>query len=798
MRSWNLGNNDPLTLSIAADASFTTTSYVDDQIWELVLGGGDPPALAFCTTYGLRANSCRLFPRFSDGTISVSDPQTFVHPPILNKILPNYLQVAITPVPNIDVVLEYLVPQSQGCCGRISFTNLAEQPKSIHFEWIGLLTPRDGKRLTHQEIEAVHILSGVTENIYPVIYLTKGAQPDQGPYPSLFIAIDLSPGEKYHLNWAHSALPKIEDSFQLARSLTDLKWDAEIARMELNYSRKVDIRTDDDNWDAAFMLSQRLAYSLIQSPTKYLPNSSFVLSRLPDQGFSLLDDGSDYNYLWNGQTTLDALFLSGFILPSDFPIAEGILKNFLSIQEVNGFIDWKPGLGGQRSHLLATPVLATLARRIYEINQNQSFLEVIFTPLVNYYNFWFTNSRDFDNDGFPEWEHLLQTGMDDHPKYAPWSKQSDGLDIATVETPGLLSLLFMEGKILAEFANILGMEKEKNDLHQMAELLRKRINKFFDPTKHAYIDRDRDTHSSPKGSTLCSNSGNGDFILNEKITPKSRLIISITTDGSQIYRPKVRIQGKDKNRKKIILELDPQQFKWYLGRGISTTSEIFTYVNKISINGIEPTDSFKLQTTDFGFTDITQYLPLWAGIPDQSTADDIITGCLQSQGKLLSEFGLKTYIDDGNHEVLDNEAVIHPIWMPFFLEGLLNYGYRIEAADLITRYIQIIIRQVRTEKSFRHTYHTTSGSGIGEKNHLHGIIPIDIFLRILGLKFLSDFQVQVEGFNPFPWTVKVNYQGITVVRQSQITTVVFPDGQTTQINQPEPQVVRWEHEDQIA
>jgi hypothetical protein len=233
-----------------------------------------------------------------------------------------------------------------------------------------------------------------------------------------------------------------------------------------------------------------------------------------------------------------------------------------------------------------------------------------------------------------------------------------------------------------------------------------------------------------------------------------------------------------------------------MSRGIHTTEMVFTFINKIIIDGLDPSDLVNIQTPDFGFTDITQYLPLWAGILDQATADQTINACLRAPNNMLAEHGLKTYNEDDAEAVVNDGALIHPIWSTFFLEGLVNYGYRIEAADLMRRYIQLIIKQVRSEKAFRHSYHSVTGIGIGEKNHLLGIVPIDCFLRILGVKFLGGFQVQIEGHNPYPWPVRVNYQGITVVRQSQLTTIVFPDGQTTQIVDPGPRIVSWEHGDQ--
>ena len=81
MRDWYLIQDDPLALRLAADARFSPTDYADDQIWELSLAGGEPPALALRTTYGLRACEMRLFPLFGEGDRVVSQPADFVFTP---------------------------------------------------------------------------------------------------------------------------------------------------------------------------------------------------------------------------------------------------------------------------------------------------------------------------------------------------------------------------------------------------------------------------------------------------------------------------------------------------------------------------------------------------------------------------------------------------------------------------------------------------------------------------------------------------------------------------------------------
>jgi len=61
MRRWTLKAGDPLSLTLAADARMGQMDYVDDQIWTLTLGSGEPPAIALQTTYCAQLRSVSLF-----------------------------------------------------------------------------------------------------------------------------------------------------------------------------------------------------------------------------------------------------------------------------------------------------------------------------------------------------------------------------------------------------------------------------------------------------------------------------------------------------------------------------------------------------------------------------------------------------------------------------------------------------------------------------------------------------------------------------------------------------------------
>ena len=115
-------------------------------------------------------------------------------------------------------------------------------------------------------------------------------------------------------------------------------------------------------------------------------------------------------------------------------------------------------------------------------------------------------------------------------------------------------------------------------------------------------------------------------------------------------------------------------------------------------------------------------------------------------------------------------------------EGLAAYGYRREAAELVQRVMTAVIKNLKSESAFRRYYHADTGQGIGEKNVLNGLAPLGMFLETLGVRLISPTRVALSGINPFPWPVTVKYRGMTILRQKEKTSVIFPDGQTVNVN----------------
>ena len=250
MRDWSLAPGDPLSLTLAADSRLSIPDYLNDHIWELTLGGGEPPALSLGTTFGLRAKAMRLFLRFSEGNKSVSDPAAFALPPTVRRFYPNFLVVDYAPLPNIDVSTEYWVPQSNAISGRVTVVNKSNATRKIRLELCAILTPIDGQGMNALQMSMVNVLSGQTNGLFPVLFLTGGPAHGSGPYPSLFLDLDLGPGATRQLTWTQAATNTLQTSIDLARQTAARPWEAERARLELlNASQTIDIHTGDKDWE---------------------------------------------------------------------------------------------------------------------------------------------------------------------------------------------------------------------------------------------------------------------------------------------------------------------------------------------------------------------------------------------------------------------------------------------------------------------------------------------------------------------------------------------------------------------
>lgn len=786
---------------LATDARRNTTNFSDDQIWEMAFNRGEPLGMALETSFGLRAKAFRIFPRFTYEDKTISDPSEFTSSLKIRPIAPGYIQFASQIFNSIEFTYHIWVNSSQSVCGIINFQNRSKVTRILKFELVAVLSPLSsavsgGERMTATTLENKQILAGSTGNLFPFVYLVNGISSQSSPFPGLIRTVELAPGQSQIVQWIHAAGTTPEKSLEYLRAALFKQWEAELTRLEMEMNSTAEIITGNPDWNEAFDRANRTAFRLLQSPANGIKYPAFILSRQPDLGYSMRGDGSDYGPLWNGQSFLQAYYLASFMLPSAPNIAAGFLKNFLNTQREDGSIDFRISLAAQNSYaglnslLNATPLLAKLAWRIFEITNDRDLMAELLPYLNRFFESWFTPDRDRDNDGIPEWTSPIQTGLEDHPIYAHWLDDTPGLDITTVESPDLSSYLYSEAQALIKIAQIVENKEVIHSVKKRARILKSAVERSYVQKSGFYHTHDRETHLIGKTEKLGRIEGPGILSLKRKFPTPVRICISIRTADGTLRRPEVIIHGITTRTELPEESLTIENFRWRPGTGHATSQSIFSQIDFISIEGIGVSDEVTIATADHSIEDISGLIPLWAGIPDINKAKRIVKTAVLDPERFGKPYGLPaSCLPSGT----DSDQSYHMVQLPLnmlIIEGLIAYGLQEAATDLFSRLMQAVCENLEREGCFRRFYHADTGIGMGEADSLEGLPSTGLFLEILGVRFLSEHQVIISGRNSFPWPVTIKFKGMTIFRQNDRTTVIFPNGQTSLITDSRPHLVQ--------
>ena len=783
MRSWSLKAGDPRTLVLSADFRFCEPDYINDHTWEMEPGTGESAVMAVRTTFGLRARNMRIFPGFSLGGKKVVNPQLFFSPPILTQFYPNYLEFICSPFQGLDARIEYWVPSSQTLASRLTFRNLTTNSLELQFDVNATMTPMDGQPLSPIQLQSVYVLSGRTSDLEPVVFLTGGPLRGSGPYSSLQLDISLAPLASRKFTWVQAALPEAQASFDLARLTAARPWDAELARIRLvNAAQTVDIETGNPDWDASLAFSQNTALRFFFRAGDHLSHPSFVLARQPDHGYSSRGDGRDYGAQWDGQSVHDAIYITS-LLPGSPDLAAGLVRNFLSTQDRKGFVDCRPGLAGQRSRWLAAPLLAELAWNSYRQTRDKNFLLEVFPKLLAFYKHWFDPAYDHDQDGFPEWDHPLQTGFEDNPAFNSLSKDDQGADIRFFESPALAACLWREYQNLASIANELDLPGEVEVFNPRAGLLKTYVAACWNKKNEFYQYRDRDTHLTLKGRPVVTRKGSGSYKVKSVFKLPVRILIQVWAANRTTRILSVHVQGRSSSGS-VVEHLERKDFRWNMELAVAASRQVYTSLEEIEVTGLQPSDRLIVRSLDYMQEDQTGFLPLWAGIPDDIKTTSLVRSKLFNEKSFWHKAGFSTRKFDANKAVLEEDNEVQFPWNQFIGSGLLHYGRRTEVSQLMTRLMDTTIESLKQQGAFFNSYQAESGVGQGERNSLRGLVPVGLFLKTLGVRIISPNSVHLEGLNPFPWPVTLHYRGLVVIRQADFTDITFPDGQNVRVTDP--------------
>jgi hypothetical protein len=776
------------SLVLAADARFGPTDYANDHIWELSQSSGDPAALDLRTTFGLRARSFRIFPQFSEAGQSKLNPSEFETAPVIHQVYVNFALITFAPFAGIDVTCEVWVPDSHSLAIRYTIRNNGVTNRNLHFEVISLLSPgSEGHRMVNLEVQGTNVLAGETAGLHPVIFQTGGGKVLEGPLPALALDASLLPGTYYQTTIAQAALASPEASFDLARQIAARTWDAEKARIELANADQIQIQTGNQGWNQLFAIAQQTAHRFLVGPSEHLPHASFVFSRRQDQGYSPRGDGTDYTHLWNGQTPLSTHYLCSLLFPGSLETGKDLVRNFLAVQDPDtGFIDWKPGLAGQRSLLLATPVIASLVWEIYTLDADRSFLQETFQPLLDFVRSWFSLRQDQDGDGVPEWDHPAQLEFEDHPIFGNSHQYSLGADISAAESPALCALLYRECRAMIQIAETIDRLEVIPGLAAYAENVRAAVESSWDEKSGIYHFWDRDTHLTLPGDLLGQLEGNGSLPIRSTFKAPTRLVLKIDASSGVPPRPLITIYGRDPQGNVVERIILPERWQWLLEYGSVTTNDLFSAVDSLKIQGLESNDTLQVSSYDFMVEDLSLILPLYARIPSHARGAVCLEKTVLNAERFWMPFGLPACPGEPTARTAASSSDVLMIWNLMIGTAMVDYGRRARAAQLFTHLMKGVQSAVEVGGAFWERYSANDGTGHGEPNTLDGLPPLGLFLHVLGVRILSPWKVELEGQNPFPWPVRLSFRGLTVDRRNDKTIITFPDGQVLTVDDPSP------------
>jgi len=776
MRDWKVPFKPGYKINLAADARFCSPNICGDQVWELLCDQNDNNIITIQTTYGLRVKRIRFFPRFVRQGIRLSDPFAFSSPLFLRKFAPNYVLLSCFPFPGIEVQLEYWVPESNGLTGRVTFINRTSEPESLTFEWAGLLNPLgEGQSMLVYPMGPGYVLTGRAGKLTPVCYLTGSPIASHTTIPSLSVSLELEAGQTRRLTWAVAGLREQEQSFDLARRLTTRPWDAEISRLEMQNTRQtVDIITGDLNWDLAFALSQKEAFGLFHRTLDHFP--AIISSRVPGLGYSSRGDGQDCDPGWSNITPLGLSYWLNLILPGAPEVGSSVLEKVLQSIQIDGYSDLFIGAGGQRSQFLAQPLLVYCCWQIEQASPSLKLREKYFYELLRFIQCWFSPIHDHDQDGFPEWDHPLQTGIETSPVMEKTFVQSREYRLHHFESPSLAAMLYRECSLL--YATALNRKDENNAtwLLERINQINSSMEKFFDPQtcKPQYIDYQ--THKCVAGHRLGSITGNGTIPCNRQFSEPGRPVISIRAADTGTHQISVTIKGKSEKKKSISEIIAPDAFTWNKNKGLAISSKVFLSIDQIVVKGAGDNDRIQVMTQDYRAEDISLFLPLWAELVPASLADALIEK--QIMPRYLREFGLPLTTPDSLLPDGVADLVCQLPWVLPVIQGMLTYHHQMESAEIITRIMSAIVLQINQSLQTADYFDTETGLAGGKINTLNGLAPVGLFLNGIGIQKLGDGQVDISGENPFPWPVTVKYKGMTITRKKEESDITFPSGET--------------------
>lgn len=797
MRAWHLTGADPMAPRISADARSGRTTYTDDQTWQLRLGQPDEAAVGLETRYGGRVGLARVVPVWIIGRRQVFEAQGYHSPPVLTAFTPDYLRVTARVTYSLGVTFEFWAMESQAVGGRITVEYSGEEAETVRLDLTAqALREQQPMQMYFLTLEndQVALQMGRLPFLQPVLMM-EGAG-EVATRARLSRTLALEPGATVVTRWVLASTPDRDASLGLAyKWLAEPVWDAYLIEVRERAEAAPQIETGDPDWDATLAWSQQMILRGFLAATSHLPHPSFVSARKIAQGYPAGGQhAGGFGAPWGGQTVTEALHIAAAVAQAAPELAKGVVRNFLAVQQADGWIDARPGLGGQRAGVLAPPLLATLAYTVYHYTGDADFLAECFDGLVAFFRRWFRPDVDHNNDGVPEWAAPGQGAFDDSPTFAQGRRWAQGVDIATVQAPDLTAYLLREAAMLLRIARQLGREDAVQDVAERQAALQAALNEMWDAERGVFHYRDRDSYACPAGEEIFQIKGDQPLDERTELPHPSRLILRVTGGLSRKPKMSCAIEGVGADGQMTHETLDSDAFSWYRGSGTATTRTVWQAITYLKFDGVSRVFKIDGRTVDLSRHDQALLMPLWSGALSEEQVERTLA-LLTDPAQYWADYGARGCPQsdpDYDPQHRNGCGGMWPEWNARLGWALIGLGRRQEAAALFERVLAAQVQNLKASGVFRAFYDPETGEGLGDADVLSGMVALGWFGRLFGAYVRNEATAVIA--DPFGFagrSMRWTQHGVIIERSDDGTTITFPSGGTVELPpDAEPGAVR--------
>lgn len=416
-----------------------------------------------------------------------------------------------------------------------------------------------------------------------------------------------------------------------------------------------------------------------------------------------------------------------------------------------------------------SPFNTSLAWQIYRANEDKDFLSHIYPKielqLTKRYELSFRASKNQDS----AWKNPYLAYLSPHQDWV---------------SPEAFAFLGQEIHCLQKMRHVLALPTNLI-FAEWLQQVRATIHDLWHERHRSYYLHDWDTKTIPTYALLLEMESEEGLTavsqpLSAQLPNPNRLLAQIQTKSPK-QPVSITIEGISATgwwQSETV-----ETFDWQGQRATAVGQTAWQFIDRVHIvSTLHNITHLRLETPNLGRENLALLLPLWAKMAEPNHAATLVQRTLTDPRRYWRLNGLPFCPStDKAYSPNDEDGIgkVHPLWNTLIAQGLLAYGYRQQAADLFTRLMNAICQVYQVDHCFREAYHPDKIQGFGKQNALLGLPPSHLFLEIVGIRVVLPGKVYLEGWNPFPHPVTVQWGGVTITRQSgqgAPTAVTFPDG----------------------